>query len=354
MDKKLTDCFNPVRYSFNYSKKNPKYLYRINYTIPMKNKFLKLSLALVMPLIASAKTDWTPTFKDAPVTKEEVKVIAAAMPTSPIVKPKAKRKVLIYSATAGFRHKSIPYGKIALRLMGKKTGAFETVISDNPANFEPAALEKFDAVILLNTTQDFFMPSSKTQRDEFSDKEWAALQKRNDRLVDNLVDYVTNGGGLAGIHAATDSCYNHKEYGDTIGGYFWGHPWTAKTNVTIVVEDPEHKIIKPVFEGMKDFRLQEEIYQFQEEPYSRDRLRVLLHLDPDRSDKVDPEKVKRTDGDFAVAWVQKVGKGRVFYTSIGHNNHIFSNPLMLKHYLAGIQFAMGDLKADTTPSSKRK
>ena len=138
-----------------------------------------------------------------------------------------------------------------------------------------------------------------------------------------------------------------------MGAYFWGHPWTAKTNVTIVVEDPEHEIIKPVFQGISDFRLQEEIYQFKEEPYSRKRLRILLHLDPERSDPVDPAKVKRTDGDFAVAWVKDAGKGKVFYTSIGHNNHIFYNPLMLKHYLAGIQFAMGDLKADTIPSAKK-
>ena len=105
--------------------------------------------------------------------------------------------------------------------------------------------------------------------------------------------------------------------------------------------------------GIKDFQIQEEIYQFREEPYSRERLRILLHLDRERSDPVDADKIMRTDDDFAVAWVRKAGKGKVFYTSIGHNNHIYSNPLMLKHYLAGIQFAMGDLKADTTPSAKK-
>ena len=296
---------------------------------------------------------FTPTFNDAPVSMEEAKVIAQAMPKKPIVKPKTDRKVLIYSATSGFRHKSIPYGKIALEEMGKQTGAFTAVISDDPANFEADKLKQFDAVILLNTTQDFFMPSAKTEKEKYSDSEWTAMLNRHNRLVDNLIDFVEAGGGLVGIHSATDSCYQHEEYGETIGAYFWGHPWGAKTNVTIVVEDPEHEIIKPVFKGIKDFKLQEEIYQFQEEPYSRDKLRILLHLDPDRSDPVDPGKIKRTDGDFAVAWVKKAKKGRVFYTSIGHNNHIFSNPLMLKHYLAGIQFALGDLKADTTPSAKR-
>lgn len=310
-------------------------------------------LAGVFTLNTASFAGYMPTFDDATVQPEEVKAIAQAMPKQPIVKPKAKRRVLVYSATSGFRHKSIPYGKVALQEMGKQTGAFETVISDDPAFFEAESLKKFDAVILLNTTQDFFMPPSKTDKEKYSDDEWDTMLNRHNRLVDNLIDYVEAGGGLVGIHSATDSCYNHEAYGDTIGAYFWGHPWTQNTNVTIVVEDPEHEIIKPVFEGVKDFRLQEEIYQFQEEPYSRERLRILLNLDPSRSDPVDPEKIKRTDGDFAVAWVKKAGKGKVFYTSIGHNNHIYSNPMMLKHYLAGIQFAMGDLKADTTPSAKR-
>lgn len=64
--------------------------------------------------------------------------------------------------------------------------------------------------------------------------------------------------------------------------------------------------------------------------------------------------MKRTDGDYAVSWVQGVGKGRVFYSSLGHNHEIYSNPHMLKHYLAGIQFACGDLKADVTPSAQLK
>jgi len=153
-----------------------------------------------------------------------------------------------------------------------------------------------------------------------------------------------------GIHAATDSCYNHEAYGKTIGGYFWGHPWGANSKVTIVVEDPEHATNKPVFGDTKDFELIEEIYQFKPEPYSRERLRILLHLDPERSAEVKGKK--REDNDYAVAWVQQVGKGRVFYTSLGHNHHIYWNPMLLKHYLAGIQFTCGDLKADTTPSAK--
>lgn len=306
-------------------------------------------LALVQSLAFSGQSDWIPVFNDKPVPQDRAERVEAALPSEAIVPANGDRKILVYSATAGYRHGSIPTGKLALTRMGAATGAYSTVISDDPANFEPDVLKTFDAVVLLNTTQDFFMPNKKRERENFSADEWAWLEARHDRLVDNLIDYVEAGGGLMGIHAATDSCYRHKEYGETIGAYFDGHPWNANNNVTIVVEDCEHATIKPVFDGMTDFSLVEEIYQFRPEPYTREKLRILLHLDLERSDVV--KNLRREDNDYPVAWVQSVGEGRVFYTSIGHNHHIYEDPLMLKHYLAGIQFAIGDLQADTTPSA---
>ena len=125
----------------------------------------------------------------------------------------------------------------------------------------------------------------------------------------------------------------------------------SNNTVTINVEDQEHAVNAAVFKGIKSFSLKDEIYQFRDKPYSREKLRILLHLDPERSDK--PKKIdKRADNDYAVAWVKALGKGRVFYSSLGHNDDIYWNPVILRHYLAGIQFALGDLKADTTPSAK--
>ena len=308
------------------------------------------ALLLAWPPIPVRAIDWKPTFTDKPVSEQDARAIEQALPDQPIVKPRAPRRVLVLSATRGYRHPSIPHGKLSLERMGRKTGAYEAVVSDDPAHFESEALKQFDAVLIVNATQDFFMPPD-NQRQNFSPEDWQALQARHDRLVDNLIAYVRNGGGLVGIHAATDACYQHQAYGETMGGYFNGHPWNANNNVTIVIEDCEHALMKPVFGDANDFALKEEIYQFREEPYSRDRLRVLLHVDLARSDQV--KKLKRTDNDYAVAWVQQVGKGRVFYSSIGHNPHIYWNPLMLKHYLAGIQFATGDLPADTTPSGRQ-
>jgi len=307
-------------------------------------------LCVIAATGCSAAFAEAPRFDDKSVSPKEAKAVEVALPQVPIVPVAKARRVLIYSATAGFRHGSIPIGKLALNRMGETSGAYEAVISDDPANFETDALKTFDAVLLLNSTGDLFMPTKKA-REQLSKEDLAPYRAKHKRLVDNLIAYVNNGGGLVGIHAATAACYEHEAYGQTIGGYFWDHPWTAGHNVTIVVEDPEHAVIKPVFEGMDDFRIKEEIYQFKEEPYSRDALRILLNFDPERSDEPNKEP-RRKDNDYAVCWVQSVGQGRVFYTSLGHRHDIYTNPLILKHYLAGIQFATGDLQADTTPSNK--
>ena len=62
----------------------------------------------------------------------------------------------------------------------------------------------------------------------------------------------------------------------------------------------------------------------------------------------------RPDGDYAVSWIHNYGKGRVFYTVLGHTAADFWNPPILAHFLAGIQYALGDLDADSTPSGARK
>ena len=94
----------------------------------------------------------------------------------------------------------------------------------------------------------------------------------------------------------------------------------------------------------------DEIYQF-DQRYSRQRLRVLASLDTHRTDMTKPD-ITRDDGDFGLVWVQRFGQGRAFYSAFGHDQHVFWDPTVLRHYLAGIQFACGDLAADTTPSAE--
>ena len=111
-------------------------------------------LAAVLAFIAFAQN---PSGEKAPAGALEK--ITAALPAEPYAKAKKARKLLVFSKTNGFRHASIPTGKIAFEELGKKTGAFEVVISDDLANFEVNALKSFDAVCFLNTTMNVFSPS---------------------------------------------------------------------------------------------------------------------------------------------------------------------------------------------------
>jgi type 1 glutamine amidotransferase len=267
--------------------------------------------------------------------------IAAALPAEAFAKPAKPRKVLIFSKTAGFRHESIATGKLAFTELGKKTGAFEAVISDDLSNFEPKTIDQFDAILFLSTTMDPFAPS-KPEWDAMDDKAKKEAGKNTERLQKSLMSFVKGGKGFIGIHAATDTFYNWAEYGEMIGGYFDGHPWGAGTQVSIKVEPGQEKHpLVAMFDG-KNVDFKEEIYQLKD-PYDSKKVHMLLRLDPEKSD-MKVNGLKREDKDWGVAWARSGGKGRVFYCSLGHNHDMYWHPTVLRHYLAGIQWALGDYK----------
>ena len=134
-----------------------------------------------------------------------------------------------------------------------------------------------------------------------------------------------------------------------IGAVFSQHPWGPKETVLIKVEDPDHALAKGVFEA-NAFKFNDEIYEFRE-PYDRNRLHVILSLDLAQSDKPN-RSLRRTDGDYPIAWTRSHGQGRVFYCSLGHATSIFAEPKILEFWLRGIQFAAGDIDAVTAPSTQ--
>jgi len=299
--------------------------------------------ALFIPLVGAAAAfllvSAGPGEESAPPGTAEK--IAEALPAEAFAKPLKPRKILVFSKTAGFRHSSIPTGKLALTELGKKTGAFEAVVSDDLANFEPKTIDQFDAIVFLSTTMDPFSPSQDALK-AMSDKDRKDAEKQVERLQKSLMDFVKGGKGFVGIHAATDTFYNWSDYGDMVGAYFDGHPWGSGNEVSVKVEEGQEKHpLVAMFEG-KNVDFKEEIYQFKE-PYNSKKVHMLLRIDTDKTDMAIPG-IKRTDKDFGVAWARSWGKGRVFYCSLGHNEHIYWNPTILRHYLAGIQWAIGDYK----------
>ncbi len=134
-----------------------------------------------------------------------------------------------------------------------------------------------------------------------------------------------------------------------VGGIFNGHPWGAGGTWAFKLDDPDH-VLNKAFDG-NGFWHQDEIYQYHPESYvGPESLRVLVSLDMSKqevSDRID-------DGprEVPVSWVRRAGEGRVFYTNFGHREETFANPVILRHMLDGIQYAIGDLEADAAPTAQ--
>jgi len=265
------------------------------------------------------------------------------------VKPAKPRKVLIYSHCNGFVHgQGIEAAKVAFPAIGKKTGAFECVVSDDLANFEKPAIDQFDAIYFNNTTGDLFTGRAfeKCANPPPKDQQPAVTA----RLRNNVVEFVKGGKGIMGNHGAADCSYGWKEWGEMIGGYFIGHPWAT---IWVTNDDPTHPI-NAAFGG-QDFQITDEIYTFgpsrvlKWDAYGRDVNRVLLSVNVEKSNIT---KGPRADNDYGLSWIKTYGKGRTFYCAFGHDDRAFRNPAVLQHMVAGLQFVLGDLKADATPKPK--
>lgn len=278
--------------------------------------------------------------------------IHEAAPAQPRVPPQAHRTVLIWITPPHLMEKDphkgycIPYGTHALQTLGSKTGAFEPVVSDDLLQFLPDRIDRFDAIVLNNSSGAWITPTADDmQREEFKrhGNTPAAVEKV---LRKSLLDYVRSGRGIAGIHYAIGANRHWPEFQELFGARYHGHPWNEE--VGIKLDEPDHPLVA-AFQGM-DFRIADEIYQFRD-PYSREHLRVLLSLDTARTN-MDVQWIHRTDGDFALAWVKQYGQGRLFYTALGHRTEIYWDPRILEFFLDGIQFATGDLEAPASPRTE--
>jgi type 1 glutamine amidotransferase len=109
------------------------------------------------------------------------------------------------------------------------------------------------------------------------------------------------------------------------------------------------------FDG-KEFLYMDEFFRFPTAPYSREKLHVLLSMDVQKTDMNQGRPCQwpcvRPDHDYAVSWIRSYGKGRVFFAILGHQPTIFTTPPLADYFFRGIQFILGDLNADTTPSAK--
>jgi len=141
------------------------------------------------------------------------------------------------------------------------------------------------------------------------------------------------------------------EFNKLIGGYFKYH-WPDPQLITVKIDDPNSPLTA-MFHG-KEFEIHDETYTFQQESFSRKNVHVLTSIDYDKMSAADKAKENnpRSDADYALSYIRREGKGRVFYEGHGHSYRVYAMTPMLEHLRAGIQYALGDLKADDSPSVK--
>ena len=240
------------------------------------------------------------------------------------------KKVLVFSKCEGFNHKaSIAACKQKMAEEAKK-GAFTVDFSDDYAAFKIENLLKYDAVVLNNTT--------------------CLKTKKNPHVAPAICSYVRWGGGLCVIHAGADNFYDAPECSHLVGGRFDGHPWGAGGTWAFKVEDRESPLTAP-FKGFADgkFKRSDEIYQQSSPFYDRSKLHILISLDLSDPVTAGRKGQKRADKDFAVSWIRRYGKGRVFYTTFAHDQRAWNAPDTRAHIFAGLAYTLGTLKADDTP-----
>jgi type 1 glutamine amidotransferase/sugar phosphate isomerase/epimerase len=264
--------------------------------------------------------------------------VEAAIPAKAFATPKKPRKLLIFDLNVNYGgHPSAKTANLAFELMGKKTGAFETVVSSDPAVFKPKRLRQFDAVFFNNNVGNLF--------------EDAALRQ-------SVAEFVVAGGGMMGCHGTTvaftrwpGAVEDWPEFGAMIGGRGANHRANTE-HVFIKLDDPGHPLNAPF--GGQSFDYRSEFFRVHE-PYSRNRVRVLFSIDTAKTDLTEGgkrTKMERADNDYALAWVRNYGRGRTFYCTIAHNPYVFWDATMLRFYLAAAQFVLGDLPCPTIPSAR--
>lgn len=263
-----------------------------------------------------------------PLTENQRREIMAAVPEALAAKPAKSRRVLVFYRCEGFIHTSIPHANECVRAMAEKTKAFEVDFADTYDVFNKENLAKYDGILLNNTTHMQFPESS--QRDAF-------------------MDFVAGGKGLIGFHAASDNFNRHPECLKIVGGTFAGHPWGAGGKWAFKLDDPGH-VLNAAFAD-SGFWHTDEIYQYNPDSYvGTGVLRILVSLD--MSKEAVSSRINDGPREVPVSWVRTAGDGRVFYTNFGHREDTFANPMIVKHMIDGIQYALGDLQADATPTDQ--
>jgi len=252
--------------------------------------------------------------------------VVATTPTN--AAPPAKKRLLVVTHTAGFRHDSIPTAEKTLEEIGERSGVFSVDYCRNADDVKrmltPEYLKNVDGVFFANTTGNLGIPD-----------------------LAAFLDWIKEGHAFLGAHAAADTYHpasigGDRSFVDMLAGEFAGHG--RQCEVECLVEDAKHPAVKHLAPRWKIF---DEIYLFKENP--RPRTHVLLALDKHPNDG-NPRA--NQPGDYLIAWCKMYGRGRVFYTSLGHRKEVWEDENYRQHLLGAIRWALGLAKGDAKPKGE--
>lgn len=280
--------------------------------------------------------------KEFALTDEWVQKIEKLAPAKAEVQPAKHHKVLVFGLFTGFDHWVLPHTNAVMKVLAEKTGAFEVELSNDIYKFEKKNLKNYDAVVLNNNCsvgprRDLLLDALDKEKNLTDDQR----KKKAVELEANLINYVKKGGGLMVVHGAIVMQNNSMAFSEMVGGSFDYHP--AQQEVSLELCEPNHPLVKAF--GGKSFIHTDEPYLFNN-AYTQKNFRPLLFMDTSKLTK----KTKEIDEKIKyVSWIKRFGKGRVFYVSPSHNAQSFEDARLLKFYLDGAQYVLGDLKCDDSP-----
>ena len=230
---------------------------------------------------------------------------ASPTPVSPA------RRVLVITHTEGFRHSCIPVAEATISALGQRSGLFSTTFcrtADEVSRMlTRSALANVDAIVFANTTGSLPIPD-----------------------LAAVLEWIQDGHGFAGMHSASDTYHDAPAYLEMLGNEFLTHGDQA--TVDAIVENTSHPAASPL--GQR-FRVIDEIYKFTKS--NRGSVTMLLSLDRHPADGL-PEAGQ--PGDLPLAWAKSFGRGRVFYTALGHREDVWQNTLYQEHILGGIRWVL--------------
>lgn len=236
----------------------------------------------------------------------------------------APKHVLVVTAVQGFPHSSRPLAEKVLAGLGEQTGLYTVDYvrggkdGKGTEDFEKMtreALKKVDLIIFANTTLDLPIPEKEA-----------------------LTDFVKSGKGFVGMHSASDTYHNWSPYIEMLGGEFLTHQ--EQVRVECINQDREHPATRHLGPIYSVF---DEIYILKN--FDRTKVHGLLTLDRHPNSGV--------PGDYAIAWCKEYGKGRVFYTSLGHREDVWLSEDYQQHILGGIKWALRLAKGDARPQEPK-